>query len=116
MGYNNNKETGGKMAHQFVLFVHKKSRKCLVMDLYTVIHCARFQTTTWEEFHICQEYLFFPKSKSQTLSENNSMHDETYEFLLIFLLCETNLLRALHISMVTSTDKAMVMGYGDSNT
>lgn len=31
-------------------------------------------------------------------------------------LCETNLFRALHISMVTSTDSAMVMGYGDSNT
>lgn len=28
----------------------------------------------------------------------------------------THLFRALHISMVTSTDSAMVMGYGDSNT
>lgn len=28
----------------------------------------------------------------------------------------TYLFRALHISMVTSTDRAMVMGYGDSNT
>lgn len=32
------------------------------------------------------------------------------------VLVKTDLFRALHISMVTSTDKAMVMGYGDSNS
>lgn len=31
-------------------------------------------------------------------------------------LCPAHLLRALHISMVTSTDKAMVVGKRDSNT
>jgi hypothetical protein len=38
------------------------------------------------------------------------------EFGALSGLFFADLLRALHISMVTNTDRAIVMGYGDSNT
>lgn len=55
------------------------------------------------------------EGQGQTAS-NHHLTQEQIRPAHLVVLVQTDLFRALHISMVTRTDKAMVMGYGDSNT